>query len=280
MIKYPIIKEYETKENKEKYIGKVFSSNEYGDFTILGAGGKSLNKDTLYVCEFNDTSFQVLVSGTNIVKGRLKDLYVPKVHGVGYIGSYEGKIDPVNNKCYKQWLKILDRCYEHKNERNPTYFDCDISKEWCNFGKFDEDYESILGFNEMKEHQDIDFHLDKDILVHGNKIYSLKTCCYVPVKINILFVNKQNTKSELPIGLSYNSIGRIRSTIFFNNKQEHLGYYPNTSEGIYQAQLKYWNRKLEIADTYLKEYPFLNKIIKDAVIAKVKTQALEEGITI
>lgn len=275
---YSILKEYETEENREKYIGKIFSSNEFGNFKVLGVGDKTKNKDTLYICEFINTGFQVLALGSNIIKGRLKDLYVPKVYGIGYIGSYDKKLNAQNNECYKQWLKMLDRCYVHKNGRSPTYIDCEVTKEWHNFGNFANDYENILGFKEMQEYPDIKFHLDKDILFHKNKIYSFQTCCFVPEKINILFVNIQNTKSLLPTGLSYHHNGQIRVTIFFNNKQEHLGLFSDTLEGIKEAKEMYWVRKLQIANIYLQEYSFLNERIQDAVIKKVKFQAFDEDI--
>ena len=35
-------------------------------------------------------------------------------------------------------------------------------------------------------------NLDKDILIKGNKLYSPNTCCFVPKRLNILFVNTNN----------------------------------------------------------------------------------------
>ena len=45
--------------------------------------------------------------------------------------------------------------------------------------------------------------LDKDILYKGNKVYSPKTCVFVPQRINKLFTKNDKSRGEYPIGLSY-----------------------------------------------------------------------------
>lgn len=46
----------------------------------------------------------------------------------------------------------------------------------------------------------VDYHIDKDILYPGNKIYCPDTCLLVPQRINMLFLNKPN-KRGLPNGI-------------------------------------------------------------------------------
>lgn len=45
------------------------------------------------------------------------------------------------------------------------------------------------------------WHLDKDILVAGNKIYSPETCLFVPNRINSLLIRGVKT-GPLPLGVS------------------------------------------------------------------------------
>lgn len=47
------------------------------------------------------------------------------------------------------------------------------------------------------EHYVEGWHLDKDILMQGNKFYSPETCCFVPFEINVLFRRRTKTKTIL-----------------------------------------------------------------------------------
>lgn len=280
MIKSIGMEKYNIINTDTKYFNKVFNSNS-GDFKVLGIWGRDKRGQLLYVCEFLNTGFQTLSSSGNLTKGRLKDLYVPTICGVGYIGDCDSLKIVEENPIYRTWKHMLNRCYnEDLFVKNSTYKDCKVCEEWFNFGTYSRESKQILGYEDMIKNNNIKFHIDKDILEHGNKIYCINKCCYVPEKINVFFVNKQKTKSIFPIGLSPRADGGIRSTIFFNNKQVHLGSFKNTKDGIYEAQKSYWNKKLEIANIYLNMYPFLDKKICEAVIKKVILQAKEEGIAL
>lgn len=127
---YKIIKEYETNRIKEKYIGKIFKSNGYGDFKILEVCGKAKDNSAILLCEFANTGFKTTASGTNIVKGRLKDLYLPKVFGIGFIGDYHENINAKINKCYNDWIHILEQCYSKRSLiNNKTYVGCEVDKK-------------------------------------------------------------------------------------------------------------------------------------------------------
>ena len=49
------------------------------------------------------------------------------------------------------------------------------------------------------------WHLDKDILIKENKMYSEDTCCFVPQEINSLQFSTKRKESELPKGVSYDA---------------------------------------------------------------------------
>jgi hypothetical protein len=46
------------------------------------------------------------------------------------------------------------------------------------------------------------FHLEKDILVRGNKIYSEDNCVFVPLQINALLLKNNAKRGPYPIGVS------------------------------------------------------------------------------
>lgn len=91
-------------------------------------------------------------------------------------------------KARTVWQSMLDRCYnEDYLSRRPTYRKCTVCEEWHLFSNFKEWFDSnyIEGY-----------HLDKDILVLGNTIYSPATCVFIPNRINNLINLKDYT---LPI---------------------------------------------------------------------------------
>ena len=110
------------------------------------------------------------------------------------------------------------------------------------------------------------FHLDKDILIKGNKIYSFKTCCFVPVEINSLLTKTNSKRGNLPIGVSKSGNkykARLNSNLLgtFDTSKEAFKVYKVAKEKhikevaeiwksqitkqVYKALLKY---KVEIID--------------------------------
>lgn len=103
------------------------------------------------------------------------------VYGVG-INDADYAIAPringkqVRCKIYGIWAALLQRCYDPAElERQPTYLNCSVDKEWHSFMNFrawvlTQDYEG-------KE-------LDKDLLLPGNKLYSKETCVFINKALN------------------------------------------------------------------------------------------------
>lgn len=122
------------------------------------------------------------------------DLYEPSVHGVGFIGEGEYK-SRKNSKMYGVWSSMIGRCYSPVTQsKQPTYIGCTVAKEWHNFQNF------AKWYVENHPKGDVRYHLDKDKLVEGNKVYSPQNCCFITQgentriasenKIPYLMVNK------------------------------------------------------------------------------------------
>ena len=129
--------------------------------------------------------------------GLIKCPYEPRVYNRGYIGV--GKYIPMENKkTYELWLNMLKRCYSDKvSAKNSTYKKSEVFNEWLNFQNFAEWY-----YENYYEIEGENMHLDKDILVKGNKIYSPDTCVFVPQSINSLFIKSDKARGDLPIGVT------------------------------------------------------------------------------
>ncbi|KAF0822653.1 hypothetical protein V7200_03630 [Cytobacillus firmus] len=190
------------------------------------------------------------------ISGNVKNPYDRSVYGVGYVG--EGEYKPsVNGKpteMYKVWAAMLQRCYSHKfKEKHPTYKDCTVIDEWSNFQSFAKWYDE--NFYEIEGQR---IHLDKDILIKGNKLYSPDTCVFVPQSINSLFVKRDKLRGNLPIGVKtcsrYANKYEVRCC---NNegKRIYIGRFDTPEDG-FQAYKAYKEQLIkDIAEEYKECIP-------------------------
>ena len=131
--------------------------------------------------------------------------------------------------AHKRWEGILCRCYSD-SEAYKTYKDCSVCEEWLTFSNFKEWFDKyyIEGW-----------HIDKDILSKGNKVYSPDTCCFVPQEINNFFTSKRKKKGNEYRGIHKNG-SKYRASIFdidggyklktFNTYSEALNEYVISKE--------------------------------------------------
>lgn len=161
--------------------------------------------------------------------GNIACPYESRVYGIGYLG--EGKYSKdikKYRKIYDKWHGMMTRCYSEKYQKdNPTYKNCKVCDKWLCFQNFAEWY--------TRHYYEIPgevMHLDKDILIHGNKIYSPETCLIVPDVINLLFVKSDKTRGNTLIGTSELKENRVKSfmgSCSYNNKScnEYFKYEHN-----------------------------------------------------
>lgn len=180
------------------------------------------------------------------VNGSVKDVYAKSVFGIGYIG--EGDYKPAENgkptEQYKVWNAMLMRCYSKKfQEKQPSYLGCTVVEEWHNFQVFakwmDENFYSIDGHR---------MHLDKDILVKGNKVYSPETCVFVPQFINTLFLKRQSDRGSLPIGVKRCSTNPKKFEVQMRNGTESRGYI-----GLFNSPEEAFLKYKEYKENHIKE---------------------------
>lgn len=180
--------------------------------------------------------------------------YERRFRGIGYLGEgkYTFRVNNEETRCYREWMKILERGYDKKwSEKHPTYESSVVCEEWHNFQNFAKwYYENIYNCNDER------MELDKDILYKKNKIYSPETCVFVPSRINKLFTKGDRVRGKYPIGVYYNKKeNKFRSQLSYldeNNKKKRklLGRFNTPLEAfmIYkQAKEKYIK---QVADEY------------------------------
>ena len=161
--------------NYKDCVGKVFKSLNSGDFEVL----KYNNSGNVEI-EFLKTGYEMVVRLTTIKSGLIKDPYAPSVRGVGVLGNkYPSNVNGVKTKEYILWSNMLQRCYSDDfKKKQTTYEDCEVSENFKSYEYFYEWCNEQIGFN------DEGWHLDKDLLVKGNKVYSEDTCVFLPKEIH------------------------------------------------------------------------------------------------
>lgn len=111
--------------------------------------------------------------------------------------------------CYhslsgSRWRDMLKRCdpESHVVKKNPSYLGVT-----CNF----RDFQEFVEWSRSEYGYDFEYpfnstarmwHLEKDLLAKGNKIYSPDTCLFVPLDVNQLLVTHKNKRGDFPIGVS------------------------------------------------------------------------------
>lgn len=106
-------------------------------------------------------------------------------------------------------------------------------------------------------------HVDKDILVKGNRIYSPDTCIIVPQRINMLFMERRNKRiydTDLPIGITKTQSGKFHAE--YNTKR--LGNFETLVEAIDVYSKEKEDCVHRIAEEYKNEIPekVYNALIK------------------
>ncbi len=125
------------------------------------------------------------------------------VYGVG-VNDWHTAISNGGGKHipeYKMWSRMLERSLSSKwKVSNPTYKDVSVDSRWYSMSKFIEDVSTLVGYEQAINDS---WHLDKDLLVKGNKVYSLETCCFIPIEINSLMVMHRSSRGVYPSGVYF-----------------------------------------------------------------------------
>uniref|UniRef100_UPI0040480E0A hypothetical protein n=1 Tax=Rheinheimera sp. TaxID=1869214 RepID=UPI0040480E0A len=189
--------------------GTIHPTNASGMLRVLSY----ITFDKIHI-EFIDTNYRKYVSGKELRKGAIKDPLCISVYGVGYIGdgSFRPSFNGKHSDAYRRWSSMLARCYSAKYQKKfPSYKGCTVCNEWHDFQVFAEWYEA------NKPSGNEDFHLDKDDLIAGNKVYSPSTATFLSPRENMSLAGKRSAKPYAflsPGGVLFSGV----SISFFSQK--------------------------------------------------------------
>lgn len=169
------------------------------------------------------------------------------IHGLGYNDKkYPSLENGKPNRVYCMWSSMLNRCLTScKDEKNPTYRDCEVSPNFKSYSYFYEWCQKQIGFD--KE----DFHLDKDLLSTDIKIYSEDTCVFIPKEINVQFSGGKTKYHYLPRGVTVKNILKCgittyKARITKKGKLHMLGIFHDANEAsaVYEAAKREYLKEL------------------------------------
>lgn len=145
-----------------------------------------------------------------------------------------------NDKSYGVWKDMLRRCYSRgANLRWNSYKDCSVCEEWMYYSNFKKWFD---------EHYVDGWHLDKDLIIAGNRVYSPTTCCFIPREINVLFKKTQRA-NNMPKGVKYHH-NRYYASIQCNSKHHYLGSFDTIEDAVSAVKSKQREYLLELAERY------------------------------
>lgn len=128
-------------------------------------------------------------------------------------------------KSYETWANMVRRCYCEKYHKTvKSYMDCEIWEYWKYYSAYKLWYDNnyIEGY-----------HMDKDILFKGNKIYSPDKCSFVPKEINLLVLKSEKARGKYPIGVCWNNaVKKYVSILSINGKKKYLGKFDTPKEAF------------------------------------------------
>ena len=219
-------------------VGKVCKSKSSGDFKIV-----KYNNVRNVEIQFINTGYRKVAEMKEVRNGGIKDPYAPSVYGFGVLGTkYLASINGVQTKEYKLWCCMLVRCYsDSSKKKRPTYEGCEVSENFKSYEYFYEWCNKQIGFGNK------DWHLDKDLLIKGNKVYSENTCVFLPKEINSLLTKREALRGEHLIGVSWSKTNKAFVAMVNKNKgkSEHLGYF--------KTEIEAFNTYKQAKEAFVKE---------------------------
>lgn len=180
------------------------------------------------------------------------------IYGVG-INDFDGTVSykkngkRVNIKQYRIWHDMMRRCYsELFHIKRPSYTGCTVCNEWVYFSKF----------KMWVDNMDIDgLHLDKDLLIEGNKVYSPETCLFVTPQVNAMVANLKAKSNALPTGVYAHSSGKYASQISKYKSIKHIGLFGTPKEALAAYNKERINYAMELSEA--EENPIVKAALKE-----------------
>lgn len=150
-----------------------------------------------------------------------------------WLRSYQVDTKQIITLAGSKWTSMNARLGEGYQKTYPSYVGC--STEFESVHHLCEWSRQQIGYCES-------WHLDKDLLSRGNKVYSESSCVYLPNSLNTLILKNDAVRGEYPLGVTYKKESNSYRARCHNGsgpaKSKHLGYF-KTPEEAFEAYKKF-----------------------------------------
>lgn len=169
---------------------------------------------------------------------------------------------------YQRWTCMRKRCKEGSTyqEKRPTYVGCRMSALFTDFQSFTDWHTSQVGYGLQG------YHMDKDILSEGNKLYSESNCVLVPQQLNLFLTACDAARGAYPQGVHWNKKKKkFSANLNISGKRKHIGHYttPEAASFAYkaakEAEAYRWYERLKVGEF----------VVDERVIERMRTWELE-----
>lgn len=242
-----------------EYIGREFETNKSGKCFVVDC--KNVKSVIVMFYDGYTTTTQM----SNLKRGNVRNPYHEnnKLYGVG-ITDIAGCIKGKRDYLYRVWESMITRCYSEKYQQlYPTYREVCVCERWQTYSLFKEDLEKTTCFDKLG----VGYHLDKDLIKQGNKVYSPEFCAIVPEVMNLSVVKPSKLGNDLPTGVHFCKRERkYVAQVHRGNGQEGLGYF-ETLEQAHTAYIKAKRRYLSHLSTEYRG--IVDDKVCDALLVRV-----------
>lgn len=160
-------------------------------------------------------------------------------------------------KSYNTWRHMMERCTSgYATKKNPSYLDCTVSDSFKDFQQFTD------WFTQQKGYGNDEYHLDKDFLIKGNRVYSETTCVLIPKRLNSFLVNHNKGKGVHWARNESKYVAQVSN----NGKSVHIGYF-DTEEDAVEAHKE---AKSKLAKSWVNLLKLLNLDVDLRVIHRLE----------
>lgn len=164
------------------------------------------------------------------------------------------------------WNNLQSRCRtgSAQQRNNVCYTICENRFE--NYDKFTDWCQDQYGYMN-KNPSGTFWSLDKDVLLHGNRVYSPDTCLFIPQHVNNVLVGSDKTRGDFPIGVSEHIQGscvRYMAGCRKRDGSNYLGVYLTAIEAHRAWQEAKIERILEEAEDHRQHTKLFDALLRHA----------------
>lgn len=226
--------------SRKVFVGEIYKNAEGFKYEIIHYENalevtiKWADCGTVQVCSAHDA-----------YRGALKYLNHRSVFGVGFIGygrfvpgerRMEGWQQRVPTILHRHWRHVLERTVADREIKR--YEDCQVVEDWHNFQNFAE--WAVETKNSMRREENGRlWHLDKDMVCKGNRLYCPEYCVFLPNEVNAFYTKREIGNTGYP-GVNYikpaskNAKEGYIARCSVGKERVYLGYYDSAEEAFYK----------------------------------------------